>query len=163
MSIEAFLSDFHFVGDQHGGSPLDQDKCGDAWRWGNIQDQVPIGPKLIGESWYFLKSKQLWEHSLNWRKQPLCSMLSYHLATEVVDKQPYLPEVASMAWQAFFFISVLGQGSESYPLLASFTEVQALVSDSPESESRPDCFEFYFFICKMRIIIPIKDSMMWPC
>lgn len=39
-----------------------------------------------------------------------CSMPNYHLVTEVVDKQPYLPEVASMSWKTFF-VSVLGQGS----------------------------------------------------
>lgn len=73
-------------------------------------------------------------------------MLNYHLATEVVDKQPYLPKVASVTWQTFFFVSLLGQGSESYPPLGSFSEIQAFVSDSPESESRPDHFDFYFLI-----------------
>lgn len=34
----------------------------------------------------------------------------HHLATEMEDKQPDLPEVASVAWKTFFVVSVLGQG-----------------------------------------------------
>lgn len=93
---------------------------------------------------------------------PFCSILNYHLASEVVDKQLYLPE--EVLWfgkhSSWFQFWAEGLSLIAHWDLCPLERAQALASDSTGSESRPDYFELHFLICKMVIIIPIKNSMM---
>jgi hypothetical protein len=67
-------------------------------------ERAHADPRLFWKKLVFSEEQSAVGCSLNPRNNSFCSVLNYHLASEIEDKQPYLPEVASTAWKTFFVV-----------------------------------------------------------